>query len=233
MDLPLYTTVSRTKLSDLGSTGYHLFDVLDQVMRQAGQHADQRAFRDLLTRLRNAESTVDDWRLLMKRTPAEVGDVSAFDNALRLFPTTEAVVAHTVCKLRAARQPQMMQSLAFALHMEPESQSDALCQPVGWGGFGQWCHRNGHCHLLQKWPVSTWLANSSDDSYSGPTLPDGTVPIIPLRRTWFNTTKQCSRLQLPLKLAFGRHHPQGPGSDTGVVIDVGKKEPSLKTWSNH
>ena len=40
MDLPLYTTVSRTELSDLGSIDYHLFDravVLDRVMRQAGQ----------------------------------------------------------------------------------------------------------------------------------------------------------------------------------------------------
>ena len=40
------------------------------------------------------------------------------------------------------------------------------------------------------------------DSYCGPTLPDGTVPIIPLRRTWLSTEKQCSRLQLPLKLAW-------------------------------
>ena len=35
MDLPLYTTVSRTELSDLGSIDYHLFDravVLDRVM---------------------------------------------------------------------------------------------------------------------------------------------------------------------------------------------------------
>ena len=42
MDLPLYTTVSRTELSDLGSIDYHLFDhavVLDRVMRQAGQDA--------------------------------------------------------------------------------------------------------------------------------------------------------------------------------------------------
>ena len=40
------------------------------------------------------------------------------------------------------------------------------------------------------------------DSYSGPTLPDGTVPIISLRHTWLSTEKQCSRLQLHLKLAW-------------------------------
>ena len=59
MDLPLYTTVSRVELSDQGSVCYHMFDravVLDQVMRQAGQDADQEIFRNIL---RNAESTVE------------------------------------------------------------------------------------------------------------------------------------------------------------------------------
>ena len=63
MDLPLYTTVSRTELSDLGSADYHLFDkaiVLDQVMRQAGVDTEQQLFRDLLLRLRDGQTTVED-----------------------------------------------------------------------------------------------------------------------------------------------------------------------------
>ena len=40
------------------------------------------------------------------------------------------------------------------------------------------------------------------DSYSGPTLSDGSVPIVPIRRTWLNSGKTCSRMQLPLKLAW-------------------------------
>ena len=47
MDLPLYSNVSRTELSDLGSTTYHMFHcaiVLEQVMRQAGKDADQKCF---------------------------------------------------------------------------------------------------------------------------------------------------------------------------------------------
>ena len=65
MDLPLYTTVSRTELSDLGSTDYHLFDkaiVLDQVMRQVGVDTEQQLFRDLLLRLRDGQTMVEDWK---------------------------------------------------------------------------------------------------------------------------------------------------------------------------
>ena len=63
------------------------------------------------------------------------------------------------------------------------------------------------------------------DSYAGPTLPDGSVPITPLRRTWLSTDKQCSHLQLPLKLAWAVtiHKSQGMTLDK-VVINVGKKE---------
>ena len=49
------------------------------------------------------------------------------------------------------------------------------------------------------------------DSYSGPTLPDGTVPITPLRRTWFTTITTPDSSQARL----GHHHSQVPGSDTG------------------
>ena len=63
------------------------------------------------------------------------------------------------------------------------------------------------------------------DHYSGPTLHDGTVPITPLRRTWSNSGVQCSRLQLPLKLAWAVtiHKSQGLTLKK-VVVDVGKKE---------
>ena len=36
---------------------------------------------------------------------------------------------------------------------------------------------------------------------SGPTFHDGTVPITPIHRSWSSSGVQCSRLQLPLKLA--------------------------------
>lgn len=64
MDLPLYTTDSRSELSDHRRTAYQNFKqavVLDQVMRQAGQDPQQIPFRDVLLRLRDAKVTVADW----------------------------------------------------------------------------------------------------------------------------------------------------------------------------
>ena len=63
------------------------------------------------------------------------------------------------------------------------------------------------------------------DTYSGPTLEEGTVPITPIRRTWTATGAQCLRLQLPLKLAWAVtiHKAQGLTLNK-VVIDVGKRE---------
>ena len=63
------------------------------------------------------------------------------------------------------------------------------------------------------------------DSYTGPTLHDGTVPITPLRRTWSALGAQCSRLQLPLKLAWAVtiHKSQGLTLNK-VVLDVGKRD---------
>ena len=109
MDLPLYTTVSRTELSDLGSVNYHLFDraiTLDQVMRQAGNDSAQQLFRNILMRLRNGELRVEDWKHLIQQTPVEVDDdTSGFDEALRLFPTTSAVSEYNVTKLHSNDQP--------------------------------------------------------------------------------------------------------------------------------
>ena len=161
MDLPLYTTVSRTELSDLGSIDYHLFDravVLDRVMRQTGQDAGQECFRNLLFRLMNAELTVEDWKYLMTRTTGEVGDTKSFDDAFRLYPTIEAVAEHNIAKLRASGQPIAVLS---AVHTGPGASKatsddagglepvictwcsgDALCQLVGGSGFGQRCSRN-------------------------------------------------------------------------------------------
>ena len=87
MDLPLYTTDSRTELSDQGRAAYQSFQqavVLDQVKHQAGHDPQQVKFRDILLRLRDVQVTVADWKHLMTRTLTRVQDLSPFATALHL-----------------------------------------------------------------------------------------------------------------------------------------------------
>ena len=249
MDLPLYTTVSRTALSDLGSAAYQSFDravVLDQVMRQSGEDPDQVLFRDILLRLRDGRVTEDDWKQLMKQTPAQIDDLMPFNNALRLHPTVEAVVEHNVTRLHASGQPI---ATIKAVHTGPNaakaSSDDAsglepvICITHGarvmltsnlWVDVGLVNGAMGTvvaiCYRTGQAPPNLPIAITVRfDAYSGPTLPDGTVPITPQRRTWSTSGGQCSRLQLPLKLAWAVTIHKGQGLTLNKsALDVGKRE---------
>ncbi len=108
IDLPLYTTDTRTEFSDQVRNAYQQFDkafILDQVMRQAEHDPQQVRFRDILLRLRDAKVTVADWNHLMTQTPAHVQELSPFVTSLHLHPTVEAVVEHNVTQVRASGKP--------------------------------------------------------------------------------------------------------------------------------
>jgi ATP-dependent exoDNAse (exonuclease V) alpha subunit len=69
----------------------------------------------------------------------------------------------------------------------------------------------------------------SFDKYNGPTLTNlkntSVVPIVPIRRMWEGKSSSCSRLQIPLSLAWDitAHKSQGLTLPK-AVIDLGKKE---------
>ena len=248
MDLPLYTIDSRSELSNQGREAYQSFHqavVLDQVMRQTGHDPQQVLFRDILMRLRDAKVSVDDWNCLMTQTPTNVQDITAFSTSLHLIPTVEAVVEYNVAQLHASGQPI---ATIKAIHTganaakAPADEAGGL-EPVvclamsarvmlisnlwvdvglvngAMGTVEAICYRTGGPPDL---PIAVMV---HFDSYSGPTLHDRTVPITPLRRSWSSSGVQCSRLQLPLKLAWAVtiHKSQGLTLDK-VVIDVGKRE---------
>ena len=105
MDLPLYTSVSRSSISDLGRSAYQTFDkavVLTQVMRQSGQDQEQVRFREILLRLRDASVTKDDWETTRE---GQIANKDNFSQALHLLPTVDAVAAYNLDKLRHNGQP--------------------------------------------------------------------------------------------------------------------------------
>ena len=236
MDLPLYTLDSRSELSDQGRTAYLQFEkafVLTQVMRQAGgSDPDQVRFRDILLRLRDAQVTMEDWNQLMMQTPTSMQDLTSFATALRLYPTVEAVIEYNLTKLNDLGQPiATIKAVHTGSNAAKASSDDAsgleavvclaksarvmlttnLWVQVGlvngaMGTVKAICYRSGGPPDL---PLAVMV---KFDHYTGPTLHDGTVPIIPIRRTWSNSGMQCSRLQLPLKLALGSHHTQISGA---------------------
>ena len=77
----------------------------------------------------------------------------------------------------------------------------------------------------EPWPSLLVAVTIRFASQRGPTLFDGTVPIIPLRCTWFTSGGSCSCLQLPLKLAWAVtfHKAQDLTLDK-AVIDISKRE---------
>ena len=248
MDLPLYTTTSRNDLSDLGSSTYHSFTkaiTLDKIMRQSGQTVEQELFRNLLLRLRDGSTSISDWEELMKHTPAHVHDTSHFQNALHLFPTKDAVVQYNIDQLHNNNKPI---ATIKAVH---NGQNASKASPDDAGGLDPviLLSVGARVMLITNLWVEVGLVNGAVgtvisivyetggppdlplavmirfDNYTGPTFPDQTVPIVPVRRTWHSSTGNCSRLQIPLKLAWAVtiHKAQGLTLDK-VVIDIGKKE---------
>ena len=183
----------------------------------------------------------------MKQTLAETADPSSFNNALRLFPSTAAVSEYNVAKVHGNGQPVAM---IKAVHSGPGASKVSADDAGGLEPIMCLAHGARVMLTANLW-VQAGLVNGAMDTivaiyydeagesppnlpvavtvrfdlYCGPTLPDGMVPIIPLRRTWLSTEKQSSRLQLPLKLAWVLtiHKCQGMTLNK-AVIDVGKKE---------
>ena len=170
--------------------------------------------------------------------------MSSFDDALHLFPTAEAVVEHNIAKLHSCGQPvatiKAVHTRANASKASPDDAGGlhpVVCLAKGarvmlssnlWVEMGLVNGAMGTvqaiCYNQSEAPPNLPVAVTVlFDNYSGPTLLDGTVPIMPLRRSWSSAGIHCSCLQLPLKLAWAVtiHKAQGLTLKK-VAVDIGK-----------
>ena len=149
---------------------------------------------------------------------------------MHLFPTVDSVVEYNITELHIINRPiATIKAVHSGYNASKGTSEDADgLHPVGFvnGALGtvvSICYQEGGPPNL---PVAIMVRF---DHYTGPTLPDLTVPITPVCRSWSNGGSHCTHLQIPLKLSWAMtiHKAQGLTLDK-VVVDVGKKRVYLR-----
>ena len=246
-DKPLYaTTVNSGGVSQQGRLAYLSITkciFLEEVVRQEGDPA----FRELLLRLRDGASTRADWCELMSRTPARADNAELFGDATLLHPAVADVDAANEEKLRQLQRP--IANLN-AVHSGPTSAARAdsnqagglqrsvrLCEGARvmltanlWTSQGLVNGAIGTIYRLaylegQHPPQLPAAVMVRFENYTGPTLEHGCVSVTPIQRTWYENGRLCSRLQVPLRLAWALtvHKCQGL-TIAKAVINLGQRE---------
>ena len=107
-DKPLYHPQPSNAIAEQGYQTYRMFDkVVKLVVNQRVQGAsiEQQQFRDLLLRLRVGDSTSSDWEMLLTRQPANIGDLTLFNDATRLLYSNDQVASYSHDQLIKLKQP--------------------------------------------------------------------------------------------------------------------------------
>ena len=103
-DKPIYASPSQSSflLTQHGHSIYCLFQtvvMLSENIRQAGNNPEAEEFRAILLRLRDGQSTQDDWTTLCQRTPQHA-NMSDFTDAPRLYFDKLSVEKYNFEKLK-------------------------------------------------------------------------------------------------------------------------------------
>jgi ATP-dependent DNA helicase PIF1 len=255
IDDPMYIQKLRhNSLSIDGMSTYKQFQEiykLDIVQRQSGNSEEQCQFRKILLRLHDGETTIDDWKILTTRLyDSPDVDNRLFSNATYLMPRKVDVDEVNHNKIRSLKSPIAKIVAVHTGHRASKADSNTakgleahLLLARGarimlrynlWTDVGL---VNGSMGIVQEilfaegqGPPS--LPNAiliEFDNYTGPAITtiEGKklVPIIPVRQSWEANSRFCSRLQLPISLAWAItvHKSQGLTLPK-VIIDFGEKE---------
>ena len=118
-DKCLYHSRPTSAAGEEGNFVYSLFDdvvQLDQNHRVNGCTPEQLQFKLLLTGLRNGESTIEDWQLLLSRQPSSVKNIDDYKDAVRLYSSNDQVNSYNEQKICELDQPV---AHIFACHSDP------------------------------------------------------------------------------------------------------------------
>ena len=107
-DKCLYHSRPTSAAGEEGNFVSSLFDdvvELDQNHRVNGCIPEQLQFKLLLTRLRNGESTIEDWQLLLSHQPSSVKNIDDYKDAVRLYFSNDQVNSYNEQKICELDQP--------------------------------------------------------------------------------------------------------------------------------
>ena len=256
LDLPMYTNnISNDTRSNDGMAGYKEFREvykLDIVQRQSGDNEEQQGFRDILLRLREGESNLNDWQKLSSRFEENLSraERERFSNAVSILTTWNEVDRINIEMLRSLNQPvakihavhtggreskkansDTAKGLEAELLLAKGSRVMLTANIWTEGGLV-----NGAMGTIQdilfedqgppSLPTAVFIKFDIYEESNITTLEgDKVVPIVPIKRSWEGKNGSCTRLQVPLCLAWAItvHKSQGL-TITKANIDLGKKE---------
>jgi len=238
------------KLDAHGHILYRQFDtvvILDEIVRESGASQEQVLFRDLL-RLRNGESTEEDWQLL-SRSPSAITNLTEFDDAVHLFYNKDKVAQFNAQKLNSLGTPIARINAVHSCSSAASAKSDDAggLEPVLLLAKGarvmlksNLCAQKGLCNgatgnvldILyatgQRPPNLPIAVLVQFDEYTGPpfTVSNPTcIPIPPISFDWSDGSTRLSHQQLPLMLSYAItiHKSQGQ-TLSKACIDIGERE---------
>jgi hypothetical protein len=205
--------------------------VLDEIMRQKGQTANDVLFRQVLEELRTGPITKESWAFLISRTKDQLsdGEWGSFHSALRLYGTRDEVGEYNMTRLARLGRPVLRlkaENHGPGAVDAPEDEAGNLANEVLLaGGANVMVTRNiwtneglvngtmGKVHsflwhggvidLLQTMPAIVMI---QVDGYKGLGSVDidghQLIPILPVRNEFELDGHMCNRFQIPLRLAF-------------------------------
>ena len=226
-DKPLYHSKPCNELREQGYMAYQMFDkvlILDVNQRVKGSESNQIVFRELLSRLRNGESSHNDWELLLTRQSSRVENLNDFHTATRLYYSNEQVTKYNYDRMIQLNIPV---AKIHAIHSSEKAKHTSFQDMLGLQPELFICKGASVMLTMNLWP-SVGLCNGSTgtvidiiysvnnqppdlpiavvvkfDYYSGSVFSNmpSCVPIPPVTATATIGNSIHERQQTPLKLA--------------------------------
>ena len=248
-DRPLYVS---DEVPSHGHTMYHLFNkvvILSDIVRQQGHDVEQVQFKALLTRLRDGQTTEEDWAKLLTRTPTNASDASRFDDAIHLFYNKDKVNFFNVTELNKLSTPIARINAIHSSSLAAAAKSDDAGGLDSMVLLAKGARVMLICNLWQQTGLCNGATGVVDDilyssgqkpphlpiavlvhfyDYSGPAFianKPKCIPIPPHTFEWSAGSTRLSRQQIPLRLCYAItiHKSQGQTLNK-AVIDIGDKE---------